>query len=143
MQVLAKRSLQTRIICYLINRQREEEKANERWRALAAWFLGPKAENRVEFNNLVLAALNDYEDFRASYQPVDPLYINEDVKNSVAYQNEIRNLEDSTRQLNAMLRDSVPFFSPRYKVQDPVVSLAVFGSLSHCEQEFAQTACFL
>ena len=84
---------------------------------MAAWFLGPKAENRVEFNNLVLSVLNDYEDYRASYQPTDPLYISEDVKYSEAYQHEIQNLRDCLKGLNASLRDSVPFFSSRYKVR--------------------------
>eukprot|EP00795_Rhopilema_esculentum_P016558 gene16558-7981_t len=99
----------------LISREKHDYDAKEPWRCLAAWFLGPKAENRVEFNKFALAILNDYEDFRATYQPTDPLYITEDVRHSPSYEKEIEKIGKELKKLIEELKKSVPFFSYRYK----------------------------
>eukprot|EP00795_Rhopilema_esculentum_P016561 gene16561-7984_t len=99
----------------LLKLEKHDYDAKEPWRCLAAWFLGPKAENRVEFNKFALSILNDYEDFRATYQPTDPLYITEDVRHSPSYEKEIEKLGKELKKLIEELKKSVPFFSYRYK----------------------------
>ncbi len=41
----------------------------EEHRKLAAWFLGPKAENEEEFLDLIATALHGHSDWRKSYYP--------------------------------------------------------------------------
>ena len=86
------------------------------WRALAGWFLGPRAENREKFNDLVVKSLTWYENCRQDYYPCDPCYINEETKASTAYTSEISQTEEELKKMHNKLAESVPFFSARYKV---------------------------
>lgn len=85
------------------------------WRALAGWFLGPRAENRDQFTRLTKQAIDWYSDCREQYYPTDPCYITEDVKASSAYRAEIRDLEEQMEAMFRELSDSIPFFSTRYQ----------------------------
>ena len=85
------------------------------WNAVAAWFLGPQAENREVFNRLVLRSLNFYEDCRENSYPTDPCSITEKVKTSTGYCGEIENLEKNLLILNTELAGSTPFYSTRYQ----------------------------
>nr|XP_047143435.1 L-tyrosine decarboxylase-like [Hydra vulgaris] len=85
------------------------------WNAIAAWFLGPRAENRESLNRLVLSTLNFYEDCRESYYPADPCYITEEVKASPGFRGELKDLEKKLGELNDELADSIPFYSTRYQ----------------------------
>ena len=87
------------------------------WNAIAAWFLGPRSENREIFNRLVLSTLNFYEDCRENYYPADPCYITEEVKASPGFRGEIKDLENKLGELNHELTDSIPFYSTRYQVK--------------------------
>ena len=87
------------------------------WRAVAGWFLGPRAENRDDFNRLAIDTLNFYEDCRESYYPADPEYVTTATKSSRAYRGEISDLEECLKKMNNDLKHSIPFFSPRYKVR--------------------------
>ncbi|XP_065680991.1 uncharacterized protein LOC100209120 isoform X2 [Hydra vulgaris] len=85
------------------------------WNAIAAWFLGPRAENRELLNRLVLSTLNFYEDCRENYHPADPCYITEEVKASPGFRGELKDLEKKLGELNNELSDSIPFYSTRYQ----------------------------
>jgi len=87
----------------------------EPWRALAGWFLGPRAENREEFNRLVQKTLQWVEDCREGYYPCDPCYITEKTRSSKAFRSEIEDTEEQLEWIQKQLAESVPFFSPRYK----------------------------
>ena len=106
-------------------------------KSLGACFLGPRAENRAEFNSLVISTLNQYEDCRFWNQPLDVPSITKEVKDSSTYRKQIRNLSDNLLHLNQMLKDSVPFFNLRY-----VVSLFSFA-LFHSLLRFAINFCFV
>jgi len=88
---------------------------NEPWRALAGWFLGPRAENKEEFNRLVQKTLNWVEDCREGYYPCDPCYITDKTRSSKAFLSEIKDTEEQLDWIHKQLAESVPFFSPRYK----------------------------
>ena len=51
--------------------------------SLAAWFLGPKAENQVLFLELLGRAFNSHCQARRDYAPDDPVFVTDDVRRSV------------------------------------------------------------
>lgn len=83
--------------------------------ALGAWFLGPKAENRVEFTNLVKAAIDSHCDDRELFYPDDPKYVTDDIKESGPYKDSLALLCSWHKELLGRLQGSVPFFSYRYQ----------------------------
>eukprot|EP01116_Phalansterium_solitarium_P016074 TRINITY_DN3642_c0_g3_i1.p1 TRINITY_DN3642_c0_g3~~TRINITY_DN3642_c0_g3_i1.p1 ORF type:complete len:985 (+),score=379.04 TRINITY_DN3642_c0_g3_i1:102-3056(+) len=88
---------------------------DESYLRLAAWFLGPRAENQEEFHRILGTALSLHGDWRRKYFPQDPAYITQDVKNSKVYKDEIAKIEREVSALSIRLRNSQPFFSSRYK----------------------------
>ena len=86
------------------------------WEALAGWFLGPRAENRQVFNELMLKALNWHEDRREEFFPSDPCYFTDEFKNSEAAKHECKDMEEQMLAMHQELNKSIPFFSTRYQV---------------------------
>ena len=86
------------------------------WAKVGAWFVGPKAENAKIYKEMVLKSLDTHLEFRKNYFPSDPEYLTEELKQSQAYKEEIKNLEDELDIMREEMKKSVPYFSPRYKV---------------------------
>jgi glutamate/tyrosine decarboxylase-like PLP-dependent enzyme len=84
-------------------------------RAVEAWFLGPKAENADQFEALLLEAFRDHVFWRRNFHPGDPVHIKEEVRRSPDYLEAMDSLRENFRQLLALLKRSVPFFSMRYQ----------------------------
>jgi hypothetical protein len=78
--------------------------------ALAAFFLGPKAENEKLFALLVEGAIRAHCDLRREYFPEDPLYVTEAMKNTPQYINGVASFKRELETLLRDLRGSVPFF---------------------------------
>ncbi|HLB38807.1 MAG TPA: pyridoxal-dependent decarboxylase, partial [Gemmatimonadales bacterium] len=83
--------------------------------SLAAWFLGPKAENQRTLLNLVTQAIRTHGQERRDYYPGDPAWVTPRVKQSKAYREGLASLEQHFRRLVGRLRGSVPFYSYRYQ----------------------------
>ncbi len=84
----------------------------ERTKKLAAWFLGPKAENAEWEEKLVLHILQDYFHWRRNYFPSDEILIPQSLRReSTAWNDEL--FQQITEML-AGLRRHFPFYSPRY-----------------------------
>ncbi|HZQ44649.1 MAG TPA: hypothetical protein VFA99_15455 [Acidobacteriaceae bacterium] len=84
-------------------------------RSVEAWFLGPRAENIDELENLILDSLRDHAYWRRNYQPGDPVHITEEIRQSKDFKDAIGALRQHHRSLLALLKKSVPFFSMRYQ----------------------------
>jgi len=88
---------------------------NEQWKALGAWFLGPRAENHDVFLDTFKAMFERTVQMRKDYFPSDPAYITEAIKSSNAYRNEVENMKNELLNMHKEMEGSVPFFSPRYQ----------------------------
>ena len=84
----------------------------DQWKALGAWFLGPRGENKDVF----LSLFEVHVDQRNSYFPADPPYITNEIRESNEYKEEIKDTKRKLNKIASDLKDSVPFFSPRYQV---------------------------
>ena len=93
------------------------DKYERQWESLAGWFLGPRAENREVFNEMMLKTLNWHEDRREDFFPADPSYFTNEFRNSEAAQGEYADLEKKLREMHDKLNKSIPFFSTRYQVR--------------------------
>ncbi|HUF25572.1 MAG TPA: hypothetical protein VMM18_01225, partial [Gemmatimonadaceae bacterium] len=82
---------------------------------LAAWFLGPHAENREVLEELALRVVRDYAGWRADFHPADPHAITWEDKHSREYADGIARLQEGLGTLLAELKHSAPVFSQRYK----------------------------
>src|SRR6185503_3392455 len=80
--------------------------------AYLASFLGPKAENRGVFENLLLTILRDYVHWRANYYPGDELLLTPQIERDLHPATD--SLELHVHQMMAELRRNFPFYSPRY-----------------------------
>jgi glutamate/tyrosine decarboxylase-like PLP-dependent enzyme len=83
--------------------------------ALAAWFLGPRAENAELLERLVVEALRDHVFWRRNYHPEDGFAIREMDKRREGYEETVATLTQELMGLLAELKRDVPFFSGRYK----------------------------
>lgn len=90
------------------------DKYKEQWKALGAWFLGPRGENSGVFVDCFKMMVSEHVHYRNSCFPADPAYITQDIKISNAFQCEIRDMKDQLMKLQEELKGSVPFFSTRY-----------------------------
>lgn len=81
--------------------------------SLAAWFLGPRAENQALFSKLIQAAVAANCNDRTTLFD-DPPYVTARRKDQ-DYKDSVRRLEDEYHKLLEALRGSVPFFSYRYQ----------------------------
>ncbi len=83
--------------------------------SLAAWFLGPMAENQELLASLIDMAIASHCEDRRQFYPGDPVYVTEAVKDSEAYRRSVETMRREYRSLLDRLRGSVPFFSYRYQ----------------------------
>jgi len=82
--------------------------------SLAAWFIGPKAENQELFSRLVQQGIDTHCQDRQNYLPGDPPYVTKNRRDDV-YWRSIATLEQEYQKLLDNLQGSVPFFSYRYQ----------------------------
>jgi glutamate/tyrosine decarboxylase-like PLP-dependent enzyme len=84
-------------------------------RQVAAWFLGPRAENADLFERLIVEALRDHAFWRRNFHPTDPPAISEGMKRDKGYLDSIDTMNSELHRLLASLKKSAPFFSARYQ----------------------------
>ena len=82
---------------------------------VAAWFLGPKAENKKFLKSLILRSIDDYTNLRENYYHDDQKYITNNIKNKDSYRIAQDKIVSSLAELMERLHGSIPFFSPRYQ----------------------------
>ena len=81
-------------------------------RKIAAWFLGPKAENADWERQMISHILEDYFHWRRNYFPADDILITERLRRE-----QVEFHDRLTQQVDEMLaglRAHFPFYSPRY-----------------------------
>ncbi|KAF8473804.1 pyridoxal phosphate-dependent transferase [Kalaharituber pfeilii] len=82
---------------------------------VAAWFLGPRAENFKYLHHLFTAIAERQAHARKNVYPHDKDFITQEIQDSQTFQNEMRKVGDYTELIACLLSDhSVPFWSPRY-----------------------------
>ncbi|MBZ5602570.1 MAG: hypothetical protein LAO79_09710 [Acidobacteriia bacterium] len=81
-------------------------------RKIAAWFLGPKAENAEWERQLISHILEDYFHWRRNYFPSDEILITESLRRD--HQDFRDRLGQQVDEMLAGLRAHFPFYSPRY-----------------------------
>ena len=89
------------------------ENYDEQWKALSAWFLGPRAENNEVFMELFKDIFERHVRMRDNSFPSDPAYITEEMKNSHAYRSEIEHMREELVKMQQDMEGSFPFFSPQ------------------------------
>lgn len=89
--------------------------SDAREEALAAWFLGPRAENAELLERLITEALRDHVFWRRNYHPEDGFVIREKAKHTEGYEDAVARMTQELMNLLAALKRGVPFFSGRYK----------------------------
>lgn len=89
--------------------------SNERYKAVGAWFLGAKAENKALFQECVQQSVTQHADHRKNLYEEDPEYIDESIKESSQYKQEVEKIKKFQKELQEKLQLSVPFFSNRYQ----------------------------
>lgn len=82
--------------------------------ASKAWFLGPKAENQQAFEGLLLDVFRDYCYWRRNFHPEDQPYIQASDRQNPDFLQYQENLRDHLFEMLSQLKQSMPFFSPRY-----------------------------
>jgi glutamate/tyrosine decarboxylase-like PLP-dependent enzyme len=82
---------------------------------VAAWFLGPKAENKKLLQELVLRAIETHSQARHRFHPLDPKAITAADKKSHAYKNAVKALNKHSEDLFEALQLSAPIWSMRHQ----------------------------
>ncbi|WP_324783340.1 pyridoxal phosphate-dependent decarboxylase family protein [Streptomyces sp. H51] len=82
---------------------------------LAAWFLGPKAENQWLLEDLLLEAVRSHAADRRELYPDDPAYVTDEMKATDAYEQDVKHLRAEFDTLLKSLRGSVPAYSYRFQ----------------------------
>jgi len=82
--------------------------------ALAAAFLGPKAENADFFEKLLLEAFRDHVFWRRNFHPEDGFRVSETDRRQPEYERSLTTLSQELMGLLGELKAGVPAFSPRY-----------------------------
>ncbi|MGH7246529.1 MAG: pyridoxal-dependent decarboxylase, partial [Pseudomonadota bacterium] len=82
---------------------------------VAAWFLGPKAENERLLRELVLEALEMHLQARRRFHPGDPQAITARDKRSRDYKDAVKELHRRAKDLFAALQSSAPVWSMRHQ----------------------------
>ncbi|XP_021344171.1 uncharacterized protein LOC110444075, partial [Mizuhopecten yessoensis] len=98
-----------------INFMPHGDKYHQQYAALAAWFLGPKGENKDIFTDLAKSAVEAHIDFRTNYYPTDKPYITDDIKTARAYRNEVKELKNELMKMTEELKETTPNHSLRYE----------------------------
>lgn len=83
--------------------------------SLAAWFLGPKAENARLLKELINRAMDAHCEDRKALYPNDPVYVTEAMKQTEEYQETVGVLKGKLELLLQELKGSVPFWSYRWQ----------------------------
>jgi tyrosine decarboxylase len=86
--------------------------SREQTKKLAAWFLGPKAENAETEEKLLSFILQDYFHWRRNYYPSDEMLIPQSLRRELVDWND--ELAQKLAEMLAGLRKHFPFYSPRY-----------------------------
>src|ERR1051326_519965 len=81
-------------------------------RQMAAWFLGPKAENAESEQRMLTYILDDYFHWRRNYFPSDEILITQSMQRESLDWND--RLAQQVTEMLAGLRRHFPFYSPRY-----------------------------
>lgn len=84
-------------------------------RQVAAWFLGPRAENLDMFIKLVEKAIIDHAYWRRNFHPEDPVVITNAIQRDPGYLETVDRTKSELFKLLAQLKGSVPFSSMRYQ----------------------------
>lgn len=85
-------------------------KSNE----LAPFFLGAYAENNTEFESIWLELYRDHVSWRRSFHPEDEPPIKAEIQYQPQYLQSMAKTKQTLHKLSAKLRQSVPFYHPRY-----------------------------
>ena len=80
---------------------------------IAAWFLGPKAENQAEMAELLDIAFKAHCQDRKDFFPSDPVYVTDEVKKSVDYRLAMEAFKGHLNDMLRELRGSIPLSSYR------------------------------
>jgi glutamate/tyrosine decarboxylase-like PLP-dependent enzyme len=81
---------------------------------LAAWFLGPRAENVSVWEELVSYIFQDYVHWRRNYFPTDPVLVSRVQRRSDRYEAWVDDLVSILDEILNELKQHFPFHSPRY-----------------------------
>lgn len=81
---------------------------------LKAFFLGPKSENETWLRGELQSILGHWFRWRQNLFPDDPAAISNEDKMSAPFLQQREKLSQNLQQLNEMLLDEVPKYSPRY-----------------------------
>jgi len=84
----------------------------ENSKQLAAWFLGPKAENASLAEEMILHILRDYFYWRRNYFPSDEIIVTQQMRRE--HLDWTDGLLQQISEMLARLRRHFPFYSPRY-----------------------------
>ena len=91
------------------------DRYSDQWKALSAWFLGPRAENSEVFLDTFQEIFKEHVRMRKNYFPSDPAYITQEMKSSEPYKSEISDMREELLRMHKEMEQNVPFFSPRYQ----------------------------
>jgi len=80
---------------------------------MAAWFLGPKAENQAQMAELIQYSLDSHCQDRKDYFPDDPVYVTEEIKQSADYRGAMVAFKGHLNAMLSELRGSIPLSSYR------------------------------
>lgn len=95
---------------------KSQETNDTDYEKVAAWFLGPKAENASYFQNCIDKSISGHKEYRKIYyKEGDPSYIDEDIQSSKPYVSATKKIEEVQNELLDRLKGSAPFFSLRYQ----------------------------
>ncbi len=81
---------------------------------LAAWFLGPRAENAAVWQELLDYIFQDYVHWRRNYFPTDPVVVNRVQRRSDSHEAWVDTLTAALDETLNKLKQHFPFHSPRY-----------------------------
>jgi glutamate/tyrosine decarboxylase-like PLP-dependent enzyme len=81
---------------------------------LAAWFLGPRAENAALWQELFAYIFQDYVHWRRNYFPSDPVVVSRVQRRSDNHEAWVDNLAAALDETLNKLKQHFPFHSPRY-----------------------------
>jgi len=90
----------------------DDSPIRDKTKPIAAWFLGPKAENAEIEEKLMNFILQDYFHWRRNYYPSDEIVIPQSLRRELVDWND--DLTQKLAEMLAGLRKHFPFYSPRY-----------------------------
>jgi glutamate/tyrosine decarboxylase-like PLP-dependent enzyme len=81
--------------------------------SLAAWFLGPKAENEALFLELLQEAFQAHCQSRKDYAPGDPVFVTDEIRETRSFRHSEQTLRKDLDLLLQAMRGSIPLASYR------------------------------